>query len=165
MVRAMDVADCIILEAKKRKKPVSNLKLQKVMYFLNVVYLLKNKEDLITDNKFEKWSYGPVIRQVYSQYARFGSLEITCIPIYKYLVEKNGQYEVEEYKFDFKNYNHDVKVFVSENIDFFLKFEPFELVEKTHMDPQWKDKTTSYYDKQRTISFYENKNNRFWEFS
>ncbi len=36
MAKAMDVADLIIELANEQGKPVSNLKLQKVMYFLNV---------------------------------------------------------------------------------------------------------------------------------
>lgn len=163
MARAMDIADCIIVEAEKRGKPVSNLKLQKIMYFLNVIYLLEKHKDLITDNKFEKWSYGPVIRQVYSQYAKNGPQEIKEVTTYKYLVEKNNQYEVESYEFNYDQYDKGIKEFISEKIDPFLDFGPFELVEKTHLEPQWKNKETKYYDDQKTIRFYENKDKRFWE--
>lgn len=162
MARAMDVADCIIVEAENREKPVSNLKLQKIMYFLNVIHLLEKNEDLITDNKFEKWSYGPVIRQVYSQYAKNGPQEIKEVTTYKYLVEKNNQFEVESYEFNYDQYDKDIKEFISEKIDLFLDFGPFELVEKTHMEPQWQNKNTKYYDDQKTIRFYENEVNRFW---
>lgn len=162
MARAMDVADCIIVEAEKSGKPVSNLKLQKIMYFLNVIHLLEKNEDLITDNKFEKWSYGPVIRQVYSQYAKNGPQEIKEVTTYKYLVEKNNQFEVESYVFNYDKYSKEIKKFISDNIGPFLDFGPFELVEKSHKEPQWQNKDTKYYDDQKTIRFYENEVNRFW---
>ena len=162
MARAMDIADYIIIKANELGKPVSNLKLQKIMYFLNVEYLLEKKKNLITDNKFEKWSYGPVIRQVYSQYSRYGSEEIKRVPTYTYLVREKGQFEVKKYVFNeksFRKYNNDITKFIDDNIESFLKYEPYELVGKTHMDPQWSDKTTPY-DEQKTIDFY--RNNKFW---
>lgn len=162
MARAMDIADYIILKAKELNKPVSNLNLQKIMYFLNVEYLLEKNENLITDKQFEKWSYGPVIRQVYSQYSCYGSEEINEVPTYTYLVREKDQYEVKNYDFnrkDFEKRNTEITKFIADNIESFLEYEPYELVGRTHMDPQWKDKTTPY-DNQKTIDYY--RKNKFW---
>ena len=62
MARAMDVADEIITLAQEKGHPVSNLKLQKMMYFLNALSLVQSEHPLIDDGQmFEKWDYGPVI--------------------------------------------------------------------------------------------------------
>ncbi|WP_369403813.1 type II toxin-antitoxin system antitoxin SocA domain-containing protein [Fructilactobacillus florum] len=44
--------------------------------FLNVIHLLEYKNPLIDDDNFEKWDYGPVIHEVYSEYSSNGSQEI-----------------------------------------------------------------------------------------
>lgn len=164
MARAMDIADYIILKANELNKPIPNFKLQNIMYFLNVEYLLETNHDLITDNKFEKWSYGFTIKQVHHQYAQYGGYEIKEVPTYTYLVRENGQFEVKKYDFDeedFRSSNAEIAKFIDINLEHFLGFDLYYLVEKTHIDPQWKDKTQSY-DSQRAIDFYSDINNKFW---
>lgn len=74
MARAIDVADYIITRANDTGQPVSNLSLQKIMYFLNAFSLENNiDEPLIDDSIFEKWTYGPVMPEIYFEYNVFGS--------------------------------------------------------------------------------------------
>lgn len=51
-------------------KPITNLTLQKLLYFLHGAYILRNKKALVT-GYFEAWNFGPVHPAVYSSFKRF----------------------------------------------------------------------------------------------
>ncbi|WP_051604717.1 Panacea domain-containing protein [Helicobacter rodentium] len=68
-MKALEVAKHIINYCIGINKPVSNLQLQKMLYFLDIFYLVNKKGRLITDKDFQAWQYGPVIPEVYQNYA------------------------------------------------------------------------------------------------
>ncbi len=68
-MKALEVAKHIINYCIGIEKPVSNLQLQKMLYFLDIFYLVNKRERLITDGNFQAWQYGPVIPEVYQNYA------------------------------------------------------------------------------------------------
>ena len=49
-----------------------NTKLNKLVYFSNLMYYSLKNENLIEDN-FEHWDHGPVVREIYKSY-RYGDL-------------------------------------------------------------------------------------------
>ena len=51
---------------------ISNMKLQKLLYYAQGVALAILGEPLFNDD-FEKWTYGPVLPAVYNKYNDFGS--------------------------------------------------------------------------------------------
>lgn len=53
-------------------KPVSNLQLQKMLYFLQSVYCRATNGSLLFADEFEAWPYGPVIASVYREFSRYG---------------------------------------------------------------------------------------------
>jgi len=67
MTTASEVAKYII-----KSLPVDNLKLQKLLYYSQAVYLvLHNKEPLFKED-IEAWDYGPVVPPVYMEYKKYG---------------------------------------------------------------------------------------------
>jgi hypothetical protein len=71
-------ADHIIALAQENHFPITNLHLQKFMYF--TLKLAKEEtlldEELLRkmyDEQFEVWTYGPVVRRQYSRFKRFAS--------------------------------------------------------------------------------------------
>ncbi|USS88227.1 DUF4065 domain-containing protein [Fructilactobacillus hinvesii] len=164
MANSFSVSDHIITQAEKIGKPVSNLKLQKIMYFLNVIYLLNYNKSLIDDHKFEKWAYGPVIHDVYSDYSINGSKEI--LEPTKHIKSRSfndGKYKNKYYSENELKLGLDDSQFIDNNLEKFVSLNPFFLVEKSHEEPQWKDKTKPYYDDKKTILFYKDPKNKFWE--
>lgn len=67
---ANEVAKLVINESIREGKPVTNLKLQKILYFMWIDWFAKKKEYLF-DNRIEAWHYGPVIPDVYYRYRIF----------------------------------------------------------------------------------------------
>ena len=51
----------------QEREGITNLKLQKVLYFVQAYYLAKLNRPLFSDN-IEAWEYGPVVPSVYRKY-------------------------------------------------------------------------------------------------
>ena len=79
MVKALDVAKYIVQEALHRESPVINLKLQKLLYFVQGVSLALNNVPAFED-KIVAWKYGPVVEAVYYAYSMYGANNI-IIPL------------------------------------------------------------------------------------
>lgn len=70
-MEALDVAKYIINKAIEMQSPVSNLQLQKILYFAHLESL-KQGEKLINE-PFEAWGFGPVVRVVYNEFCIYGA--------------------------------------------------------------------------------------------
>ena len=66
------VANSILNRAFSEKKPISHLKLQKLIYFVYKRFLQETHLPLF-DEYFEVWTYGPVLRSVYDAFKDYGS--------------------------------------------------------------------------------------------
>jgi len=61
----------------KEREGITNLKLQKVLYFAQAYYLAKIGKPLFSDT-IEAWGYGPVVPDVYHKFKSKGSNPIIC---------------------------------------------------------------------------------------
>ena len=71
MYNAIQVAHYIIDFCYSINRPVSNLELQKIMYFLQVLFWREYGQELIRED-FCAWRYGPVIPAIYNMYSGYG---------------------------------------------------------------------------------------------
>jgi len=67
---ALKVAEYFIDKANKDKKPITNKKLQKLLYYSQVWLLVLNEEKLFSE-RIEAWVHGPAIPVVYRRYKNF----------------------------------------------------------------------------------------------
>jgi uncharacterized phage-associated protein len=74
---AKSIANAFISLAGRQGTAVSNMKLQKLLYFAHAMYLAMKGEALISERP-EAWQYGPVFPSVYHEFKSFGSAPITC---------------------------------------------------------------------------------------
>lgn len=58
---------------------VSNLRLQKMLYFAHMIYLGQTGRQLV-NTPFEAWDYGPVHPEIYHNCKMFGSKPVAFIP-------------------------------------------------------------------------------------
>lgn len=113
-------AEHIVSVAHNNGKDISNLMLQKVMFFSIGLYIRERKclDELIEnmyDVPFEKWKYGPVVESVYYEYNQFGRESIEGSG-----AESNEMFE------DF-----------NEIITRLLEKDVFQLVNLSHRLPSW----------------------------
>lgn len=113
---------------------ITNLQLQKIMYFLQIRALKDNPcKPIIEDENFEAWKFGPVLTHVYYTYSFNGGLDID-----KYIL---GDEE------NVLPRSSDVLPFVDELVDKALKAKPWKLVALTHKeDGAWKKAISKGYN-------------------
>lgn len=70
------IANRVLERAWSQNLQISNLELNKIVYFV-VVEALRQEDRIITKAKIEAWKYGPVFRELYGQFKRFGAGPIT----------------------------------------------------------------------------------------
>ena len=75
MYSALDLAKYIVNYCYKKYKPVSNLKLQKMLYFIWVDYYKNNCVKLFNE-KFYAWQFGPVVTETYYEFCSYAGVEI-----------------------------------------------------------------------------------------
>lgn len=70
----------ILYRAKKEDIKVTPMKLQKLLYYVCVLYVKKTGRLPIAEH-FEVWKYGPVVASVYAEFKPFGSFPITSFAL------------------------------------------------------------------------------------
>lgn len=72
---ALIIAKYIIRKSDEDGYPVSNLQLQKILYYIQREFLQKKSEPLF-DEDFEAWQFGPVVPAVYWKYCGSAALPL-----------------------------------------------------------------------------------------
>ena len=75
MYSANDVAAYVINWCRQRNIPITNLKLQKLLYFIQGEYVRATHERLIEED-FYAWTLGTVIPEVYYKYSVYSSFDL-----------------------------------------------------------------------------------------
>ncbi|OYQ80500.1 hypothetical protein B9T19_04385 [Ignatzschineria sp. F8392] len=133
--RAIDIANYILWYAgEKGHEGLTALKLQKILYYVVTGYLKKTGEFLFNE-KIEKWRYGPVIPSVYHTFKnkKYGLIKK---PISNF-IEVEGKFVADP--FNPNNIDKDTQTIIENIVDRLIDCTAFELVEKTHKEPAWRD--------------------------
>ncbi len=120
------IANFVLQIAASSRIKVSNLSLNKIVYFLHVGYLHEYGSPLVTA-KIEAWDHGPVFRELYHQFKEFGRDNITKMA--KKLDISTGKYADIEIHIA----AHD-KAFLTVNCNSFLRISAGKLVDMSHLE-------------------------------
>ena len=123
MYRALEVAQYIIRRCNQQKKSISNLKLQKILYFVQAEFLVTTGNRCFSD-EIEAWDFGPVVPEVYHHYKAYGSANI---PVFR----MNSDLDAEISKSD--------QIIMNGIIDECSKYSASALVQLTHNQAPWKN--------------------------
>lgn len=129
------IAKEIINYSNRRCFAISNLKLQKVLYFIQAIFLNEYNRACFTDN-IEAWTLGPVVPSVYRQYKIFGA---NSIP--ETVFNKNNFASIfTAASFDSNEFisPSDVSI-IHDIVDSLSSYSATELVEITHSQSPWKE--------------------------
>lgn len=135
---AMTIANYIIKYSNEKGYIVDNLRLQKLLYFLQC-YSLSQKDALIFKDSIKKWPYGPVIAEVYDNFKSYGPNPISS-PEKEYvqIVNDGNNYSVEIKKYNESSITELEKITINIVIENLQKLDTFRLVNITHKEPSWK---------------------------
>lgn len=121
ILSCVDVADYFIGLANDTGSFISNLKLQKLVYYAQAWHLALYGSPLIEED-FQAWIHGPVLPALYTLYKSFG-----CQPI----VQETNLAEQ-------KNIPPDTLSFLKEVADEYFACDAFELEQMTHAEDPWR---------------------------
>lgn len=71
----LNIAKYIIKHEHDAGREISNLRLQKLLYFVQAKFLAEKRPPCFSD-PIEAWDFGPVVLSVYHEYKMFGGLDI-----------------------------------------------------------------------------------------
>ena len=80
MYSALDVLKYIIKRCNENGYTISNLKLQKILYFVQAEFLVCTGRVCFPEN-IQAWDFGPVVSEVYHRYKVYGSANIPYVRI------------------------------------------------------------------------------------
>ena len=100
---------------------ISNLKLQKLLYYAQGAFLAVTNEPLFDDN-IVAWLHGPVVESVYHQYKANGAQGIPF-----------------DEDFDFSEFTPEENELLTEVYDVFGQYSALKLRNMTHEETPWKE--------------------------
>ncbi len=131
--KPLSVANLLVKMAIDNETPISNLHLQKILYYLQAFYLCKTSSPII-DAQFSRWPYGPVIKSVYHAFSHYGASAI-LEPLKEdgIFFEEGSMPTIDPSIFG--SFEDKLVPFLKK----LFNMVPWKLVEKTHEQKIWSD--------------------------
>lgn len=122
---AIDIANKIVAKVNEKKEQgetISNLKLQKLLYYTQGYFIAAYNTKLF-DDPIEAWQYGPVVRSAYRHFNIFGSdaIKFTKPVQIKKIIKK--EYDL----------------FFDAVLNEYCQFSAIKLMQMTHEESPWKE--------------------------
>lgn len=111
MYTAINLSKYIVSKCIDDNYPISNLQLQKILYYIQKDFLKRN--ELAFSDDIEAWQFGPVVPDVYYHYCGYGAMPIS--------------FTFERFDVDLKDKDVINRIVESKRV-----LEPWTLVEETH---------------------------------
>lgn len=126
LISPKEIAKYFLIRAGKDGELITPLKMQKLVYFAHVFYLVDKKgKRRLFDEKIEAWPAGPVIPSLYRDLKKYGSSPI-----------KESFVNISEKKFLEKNDPEIVNI-LDKTYEACEKYTAFELVVISHKEKGW----------------------------
>ena len=122
-IMALDIARYVLTLVDVDKGDIiSNLKLQKILYYIQGYHLAYFNKPLFKDS-IEAWKYGPVVVNVYREYKGYD----------------REQLPTDNYNFNISNLSQEQKNLIINVFNIYNNFSASKLVEMTHDELPWKE--------------------------
>jgi len=137
MANANDVANLFLSWANKEGDLITNLKMQKLLYYAQAWYLANHKKPLFNE-EFEATEHGPVITELYRAFKKYGFSHI-----------KYNNSNKEELVFTKQEL-----IFLQEFYSEFIDYSAHTLVSSTHNEPPWKETPLNGIISKKSMQLY-----------
>ncbi len=138
MNKAIDIAKYIINYANDNQYEISNLKLQKLLYYTQAAFLVKSGGDMLCfPDKIVAWLHGPVVQNVYYHFSGCGGGQIPRQDYIRRIVYKNQRLEFENSPFTDDILTVEERGTVNQVLSGLLPYSAWELVARTHEETPW----------------------------
>lgn len=153
----LDVCRFVINYSNEKGYGISNLKLQKVLYFIQAYYLsYTDKQQPCFGEVIEAWDFGPVVPVAYKEYKQFGSGDIPTIKTYTNINFEKDNLSFEDlwnadyFEYDENCINEKDRAIISSVVDKFSKYSASDLVKLTHNQAPWRSAYEKYMNNEIT---------------
>lgn len=140
---ALEVSRHIINYSNNAGYGITNLKLQKLLYFIQAYFLIKKGRPCFRDD-IEAWDFGPAVPFVYKEYKRYGGFYVFSVETYI------DPLTLKRKKFDDSIISAEDKKLIDEVIDTFAEYSNSHLTDLVHGQTPWQEAYRS--DRNRVIS-------------
>lgn len=138
MYDVLDICRYTINYSNGKSYGVSNLKLQKLLYFIQAYFLIsKDPSTPCFDDEIEAWDFGPVVPAAYHEYKEYGSSNIPTITSYYEIID--NPWDAKKLEYDDSNILSVDKEDINAVIDMMSEYSATDLVEITHNQSPWKN--------------------------
>lgn len=154
MYNVLDISRYIINYSNDCNYIISNLKLQKLLYFIQVYFLIEAKKPCFNE-VIEAWDFGPVIPVAYNEYKGYTG---THIPHIKQYIEydKNNIWNSKRVDFNENIISIDDKYLINTVVDKLANYTTTDLVNITQHQKPWVSTYEPYtHNKITNQSLYE----------
>lgn len=143
MYRALDVANYVINRYNENNISITNLKLQKVLYYIQAAFLVERGPGCFKD-EIMCWRHGPVIQSVYNKFSKYGSEIIPRQEQKSQMVFDEGKWKFESRLINKNDIDIKDRNLIDKVADGLASYEPWYLVDRTHEEDPWKN--LEYYN-------------------
>jgi len=138
MYDVLDVSRYVINYSNEKGYCVSNLKLQKLLYFIQAYFLVKMNNPCFHE-RIEAWNFGPVVPKAYHEFKIFGCADIPPIKTYTTIDSSTSEFKFETKVFSKELIGIEHRSYIDRIIDNFKDYAASDLVYITHHQRPWKD--------------------------
>ena len=132
---ALEVAKYIIHYEAQQGRTVSNLRLQKLLYFVQVQFIVNASDGQpCVKQRMEAWDFGPVVPEVYREYRYYGSA----------VIPYDGC--------ELTSISNSDKKLIDAMLDHCAKFSTSALVDITHSQTPWKNAYRNGFDNEISLN-------------
>ena len=122
MYKDQEIAKYVIRFCNDRNYSISNLKLQKILYFIQAEFLIETEQPCFED-RIEAWDFGPVVPNVYFEYRVYGGSNIPCTTTSQMI----------------RTFSRRVRELIDGIVDQCAQYSASTLVDITHSQSPWID--------------------------
>lgn len=134
------IANYIVNYSIDQENPVTHLKLQKLLYYVQAAFLVKKQRPCYT-NDIESWRHGPVVRDVYDNFKIYADRPINQKQTsYNEFIEDSGndfKFKLIEQESGAELICEDDKLIINKVINYYKDENPWMMVKKTHEEDPW----------------------------
>jgi uncharacterized phage-associated protein len=148
----LDVCRHVINYSNENDYGISNLKLQKVLYFIQAYFVTSKKDHApCFDEKIEAWDFGPVVPEAYHEYKQYGSGDIPTIESY-ISFDETDIWKSKRIVFNDDVISDEDKVLINKVVDKFSDYSATDLVLLTHRQSPWIDAYVPHQNNEITLN-------------
>ncbi|MCQ4773673.1 DUF4065 domain-containing protein [Lacrimispora saccharolytica] len=147
----LDVSRYVIDYSNRKEYGISNLKLQKVLYFIQAYFLTNEKNGTpCFRERIEAWDFGPVVPEAYREYRQYGSCNIPTTTSYMDF-DVSNIWNSQRRTYAEQKISGGDKRLIDAVVDKFADYSATDLVTLTHKQAPWKKAYVPHMNNEITI--------------